>query len=50
VTYDVYPVADGIGYAPGLDTYVTGSATGGLIMLSLYESCEAVPLGGSRPD
>jgi CubicO group peptidase (beta-lactamase class C family) len=50
VTYDLYPVGNGIGYAPGLDTYVTGSATEGLNMLSLYESREAVPLGASRPD
>jgi hypothetical protein len=50
VTYDVYPLGDGIGYAPGLDTYVTGSRAGGLNMLSLYESCEAAPLGSSPRD
>jgi hypothetical protein len=49
VTYDVYPAGSGIGYAPGLDAYVTGSPTGGLNMLSLYERREAAPLGASPP-
>lgn len=51
VAYDVYPIGNGIGYMPGLDTYVTASLTGHLHLLSLYESQEAVasPLGHQRP-
>jgi CubicO group peptidase (beta-lactamase class C family) len=41
VAYTVFPVGGGIGYAPGLDAYVTGTSTGGLSMLSLYERGEA---------
>lgn len=45
VGYDVYPVAEGIGYAPGLDAYVTGLPDGGLRLLSLYEDLKAEPAG-----
>ena len=37
VTYDVYPMGNGIGYSPGLDVYITGSRRGALHILSLYE-------------
>jgi hypothetical protein len=37
VTYDVYPVQGGIGYAPGLDVYLAQTAEGRLKILSLYE-------------
>jgi CubicO group peptidase (beta-lactamase class C family) len=48
VAYTVFPLGNGIGYAPGLDTYVTGSSTGGLGMLSLYEREEARPFAAHR--
>jgi len=41
VAYTVYPVGHGIGYAPGLDLYVTANERGRLQMLSLYEDWEA---------
>jgi CubicO group peptidase (beta-lactamase class C family) len=44
VTYTVYPVGGSIGYAPGLDAYVTGLATGGLGLMSLYGRVEARPI------
>ena len=34
-------VGEGIGYAPGLDAYLTASSEGGLHLLSLYENEEA---------
>ncbi|HZW48406.1 MAG TPA: hypothetical protein VFF61_12850, partial [Microvirga sp.] len=37
VTYDVYPVGGGIGYAPGLDVYLAQTPEGRLQILSLYE-------------
>jgi CubicO group peptidase (beta-lactamase class C family) len=37
VTYDVYPVGGGIGYAPGLDIYLAQSPDARLQILSLYE-------------
>lgn len=43
VTYAVYPVGEGIGYAPGLDIYVSGASGGGLHLLSLYEDSRAEP-------
>jgi CubicO group peptidase (beta-lactamase class C family) len=44
VAYPLYPIDDGIFYAPGLDLYVAGSAAGGLHLLGLYEDEEARPL------
>jgi hypothetical protein len=48
VAYTGFSLGNGIGYAPGLDTYVTGSSTGGLGMLSLYEREEARPFAAHR--
>lgn len=41
VAYTVYPVGNGIGYAPGLDLYATVTPRGRLHLLSLYEDQEA---------
>lgn len=45
VTYDVYPVGNGVGYAPGLDVYMARSEAGLLHLLSMYEDEEARYLG-----
>jgi hypothetical protein len=37
VTYDVYPLEGGIGYAPGLDVYLAQKIEARLQILSLYE-------------
>jgi hypothetical protein len=44
VTYDVYPIGGGIGYAPGLDLYLAQTPKARLQVLSLYEDQTAEPI------
>ena len=48
ITYRGFPVANGIRYFPGLDTYVAAEPGGGLRWLSLYRDAIATPAGRRR--